>query len=64
MGITTSLKVTWDVKDRKEQDEEFESPPKTLQNCSLFTFNRKTIGRKARNIANKEWVRLNRDKRG
>ena len=62
-GITASSKVTWDAKDWKEQDGEFESPPNTFQNCSLFTFTGKTISMKAKEITNKEWVRLNRGKR-
>ena len=54
MRITMILKVTWDAKARKEQDEEFQSPPKTFQNYSLFPFKGKIIGRKDRNMANKE----------
>ena len=35
-----------------------ESPSRTSENCSLLTFEGKAIGRKAKNITDKEWVRL------
>ena len=42
---------------------EFESPPRTSYSYSLLASKGKTIGRKVRNITNKEWVGLNEGKR-
>ena len=35
-----------------------ESPSRTSESCSLLTFKGKEISKKAKNITDKEWVRL------